>query len=573
MKQTWKTEIPAVATALVVLATCLVLLWRDSHAADDGGRKVGSITYRFRIAQGRDGGSVVWRDLDLNSAVYNNNYVRTDAASEAVVTLNDRTRIELEPDSMIVLQVSDKRIKVRLDRGSVLLKKTKPGNKPLVVGAPNGREFEVPFGSLPARVDGDGKQVRLAPRAGLPVPLEPPDNLRLFTRDAQVPVKFSWREKGEVVLEISSSRSMASVTRRRSSNTGSATLSFPSGFHYWRIRVAGKTSAPRRIRVVKRTALVLDGPDDGRTFTYSVRPPLVGFAWTADRLALSYVVRVGRNPALDGETTTIRAYRTGISRAFPAGTYYWRVETEGVLPGSETRSPVRRFIVRESSASSRPKLIAPGGDLELAVVKKEGVLFRWRAGSDIQRALLSVSKGSADAKPLLTSEVRDNHHRMGKNLTAGTYYWRIQVRGGKESVTSKVGLFRVVVGKPSPPKPVQPAAKPAVKIYLSRPRVIFPRPRSVVDMSTRDFIDFRWRAVPGAVGYGFTLYHRGRVIYRRSTRRPRLRFTDLSKLDTGRFAWRIIAKPSTKSGKTASRSSASFRITLSDGPDKPSFKK
>ena len=97
-----------------ILAACSYYLYLDFNAKPGlrGAEKQGFITFKYKVAQRKFPSRMIWEDVEQMLPIYNKDSIRTDVLSEAIVTLNNGVKIELDPDSMFVLNIHDKTVDV-----------------------------------------------------------------------------------------------------------------------------------------------------------------------------------------------------------------------------------------------------------------------------------------------------------------------------------------------------------------------------------------------------------------------------------------------------------------------------
>lgn len=105
--------------SLLVLGVSLFLFWKEG-AVDFGKREaVGNITFKYRTAQRKFSDHMIWQDVEQDFPIFNQDSVRTDELSEAIVTLKSGTKFELDPRSMIVIHLKEGDELLKLEEGSV----------------------------------------------------------------------------------------------------------------------------------------------------------------------------------------------------------------------------------------------------------------------------------------------------------------------------------------------------------------------------------------------------------------------------------------------------------------------
>lgn len=476
-------------SALIIIATTSALVFEFRRPAiGQGERSVGEITYRNRVAQRRDPGRIIWSDVNPGDTVYDGDSVRTGESAEAVIELADGAKIELDPESLIVLTLREKP-GLRLLRGSVIVRPGSggftleykeshyqaEGQSVRMAGDETEAEAEAAEGSALRLSDGtivlrsgesavlkNGKEQRVAREIR---PTLPADNARFFVPPGgRIDVDFRWSPvEGAAVLEVQRDSLKANPVTTEVSG-GRATLSFAEGSYYWRIRRGKELSPLRRLRVTEKDAPALLQPAASATLLSPGETRTVAFRWKEHELASSYFFEVARDRGFADTVAHETVQRPGIALPLPVGTYYWRVIARGSVPGADAESAARSFTLVRDPAS---------------VAKEE-----------------PPRESGAEAP--------DSEGRSG-----------------------------VTTGKGDAPE-LRKSAVPA------RPVLIYPSPGMVVDMTGSNALLFRWS---GDTGTERSLVLRegrtGRVVYQVRAKGGSHALTDLTVLDTGPFEWSI----------------------------------
>ncbi len=598
-------ELIVLAVGLAIMAGGILSLLLDQAVGDGEERKVGRVTFRYRVAQRRASDRVVWQDVRPGSLVYDNNFVRTDRLSEAIVELENGTRVELDPDSMIVIQLDRGRPALELRRGSIAVDNTggrgaavKAGGHRLrldggharitatesgavvetrrgrVVQEEAGRERELDAGGAHLLAQGKPAQ-RSALLLGQALP---EDSHRIFTANITARVEFSW-DANLPELEIALDRDFTLGARRWTTQGRRLGVELPDGVYYWRVRGGQQTSERRKFRVVRLPPLVLVAPENAaRLMAAGTELPL-HFSWQEFSLASGYRVQLSATPEFRNPIErSLRA--TGTTLPVRVGSWYWRVVAEPSLPGSGTTSEVRRLVLEQKATVRAPRLLEPRSRARLAV--GASTVFTW--SSDEREAIseLQIATDPQFGNVVLRAQTGAGFLRHGNALPAGRFYWRVVDRyaGRPEALTSDVAMFEISEAQPriASAKETAPTESGVPKSALPKstgpvapgvPRIVSPANGSTIDMSARDHLPLRWTAATGAARYRVRLLRSGRVVFQSETAAVALRVTDLSLLDTGDFEVQVEARGAGKGPSTVARSR--FRITLSETLDKPEF--
>ena len=615
-------ETAVLVVGLAVIATSGFLFVRESAQGDSKVQPIGRITFRYRVAQRRASDRVVWDDVRPGSVLYDNNFVRTDSGSEAIVELDNGTRIELDPDSMIVLQKARGGTSIDFQRGSVSVNSAGRGGMHLTAG---GRLLR--FDSGQARVthvggglevttvrgrvllEQNGKDLELAPGSGhrleakgvssRPVLLGqalPEDSHRFFTNEGTARVEFSWDGPlGQ--LEVARDRRFAIGRRLLVAKERRATLDLADGIFYWRTRTGNRVSEERKLRVVRLPPLLLQRPQADAVLETPASRRAVWFSWDVHSLADGYRLQIASDSTFSRVISERALHSNGGSLALRAGTYHWRVVTVPTLPGSEVTSSVRRLSVEQRATVRPPKLLGPASPYAL-LPGEQSPAFSWISDDPAAASELVVARDAAFTDIVLRSPAAGGRFRPSASLPAGRLFWRIidRYEGRKGEFSSEAKVVEVTAGalpssaaagkaeaagpSPNTALPNRERADKTGPVLTERtqsvvqdtgplaaPKLVFPKPNSAVDMTTRDSITFRWTTSVGAIGYRLQLRRAGRALFEARTETPSLRFSDLSKLDTGEFEVEIEALAAEPARST--KSTHRFRITLSETLEKP----
>jgi len=123
-----KDRVVILISFLVFSLSALLFIFLEVQIHESSREIVGTVIYRNRVAQRRNSSSSIWSDVAQKEQVRNFDSIRTDELAEAIITLNSGTRIELDPFSMIVLNIINEETEIQLLRGSILVDPTEKDN-------------------------------------------------------------------------------------------------------------------------------------------------------------------------------------------------------------------------------------------------------------------------------------------------------------------------------------------------------------------------------------------------------------------------------------------------------------
>ncbi len=485
----------AAGISAFIITVCSVLLYADYAIREGAGdaKRIGTITYKKKVAQRKYASQVVWEDLEQNTPVYNNDTIRTADLSEAIVNLEDGTSINVDENSLILLAatgaginidfshgsitanraagatgdagqvtIQSKEAVVSLDKGDVKLSKTGDMGMDVTVTAGTA---EIKTGDVEKTIAKDEKAVITKDRQAKVVRLNlklssPRPNENLVTAAAAMPVSFAWEKAegvGAVSLEIARDGGFTRGVMTRPTAGTAHVENLAEGAYYWRIRAFNTaTGAPeysdtRKIGVIRDLPLRLLYPRNNEIMSYSVKPPIINLRWAENRLATEYIVEVTRDQAFRSVDRSVTTPLREISvDGLGAGAYYWRVRTRNAGVGAYVATSVASsFRIEKIDALGPPSLIAPADGRRLSASmfgKNRNFMFSWSADSQVGGYELLIARDDGFRDVAFRARSGGNFFAMNEALSPGTYYWRVGAlpRGGGSKSFSAASRFTVV---------------------------------------------------------------------------------------------------------------------------------
>ncbi|MBN2079217.1 MAG: PQQ-binding-like beta-propeller repeat protein [Spirochaetes bacterium] len=455
--------------AALIITLCSVLLYADFTMRGGSGdeERIGSITFKRRVAQRKYAAEVIWEDLEQKATVFNNDSIRTSDLSEAVIELDDGTIIGLDENSLILLALSRDGVTIDFSRGTISaqraslaegdaielsirsseavvsidkadVKLSRAGDEALDVTVTGGTA-EVTSGGTSKTIGDDeravvtaGEEARVVRRslkAVAPAPLA-----TVVTAEAAVTVDFKWEAlEGEEnpVLEIARDRNFTRPRRIPAPGSGSLGVTLAEGDYYWRFRGTGggkgEYSDARRLSVLRDRQVRLLAPEKGQTVTYVDATPVIAFRWQGSRFANEYRVDLSRNG------TTERTFTTPLREismdGLGEGSYTWRVTPLNEAFASYEKSGAESsFMIARTEKTRPPELLFPpdrykagsgilGGEREF--------IFSWSDDARAQTYRFMIARDPGFTDMAVSSSVNRNYYPMSDSLPPGRYYWRV----------------------------------------------------------------------------------------------------------------------------------------------------
>lgn len=470
---------------IVVVSLLSFLLYNDLTRRLDAGkaRKIGTITYKRRVAQRKFRKHVTWEDVERNEAVYNSDSIRTDEQSDAVIELFDGTRIDLDENTMIQLSFLQNIIDINFHGGSITaarsgikgkhtgieslkirshdtvvsiddsdIQLTKRGprlntddkrKEKLSLNVIDGSaRIKTPYGERTltknqhAYISPYKKKIDIEKRK---LVLRDPSQNSFFIIDGKsTPVEFKWSEREAIkysIIEISPINSFKEITTRRKTNQSSSITTIPVGKWYWRIKAVHnnetvETSETRKIIVIEDPPVKLLYPNNGDTFSYRIKPPIINCKWMHSSVATEYTVEITNNPEMRNISKIIETSSNNTSiDTLDNGTYYWRVKSSkgATVFSNPPVSSVFKFTIRKGLKTEPPELLSPTSNkrIYLQVVSKKPLLFSWEKNNEIRDYIFTLSRDKKFEDTLCEEKTRKNHITLEKDIQTGTYFWRV----------------------------------------------------------------------------------------------------------------------------------------------------
>lgn len=288
-----------VLLCLFLSFTSLFLFWKDVNRtlSKIGETPIGTITFKYKVAQRKFADRLIWDRLQKESYVYNGDTIRTADLSEATIRFTDNNIITLEESSLAQIfldssgsasvdfagggiridssqsasgmSVSSGNTNFRIDSGSVMVASSGTGtgtagggdagtgvppDTSVEAGSPGILSFEVISGTASVMDSGSGELVNLSLGEGGSVSgegvvkepgitvLSPLQNYRFNNYGVGLySVPFSVAKSGElsdssVILEISETKDFKTLKERISlKGINQVNVDLPEGVWHWRI--------------------------------------------------------------------------------------------------------------------------------------------------------------------------------------------------------------------------------------------------------------------------------------------------------------------------------------------------
>ena len=370
MRSQWK----RLAWAALLSCSCFAVtyFWYKSTAPDKN-----RVSNEAPLAQvGRVGDEVkkksatrlLWQELRTGDNLYNNESIRTSSRGEIRIQFEDGRYIDLEPDSLVILQKSQGEIALDLMEGSVFVNAKNSSdttNSPGLVLNSNGN-----------KVDLSGASASLSKGKGTGV-------------DLQV-------LEGKATIKDKNGKSKE-VTQGTTAMGSSESL-----------KIEVLSPAPQK-------PYYLD-PDSNQ---------LVAFKWRG--FPAQYKISLMAGPSRKELKDWTDSGLPGVSELqakFTIGTYFWKLVAKD--PKTNEVKGESSIFKTEFQARYAPTITFPLVDAEIPVEKfPTAVTLKWQKGDEAERVALEVSTDPNLKAKLANKSFTSEESYNLSNLKEGDYYWRV----------------------------------------------------------------------------------------------------------------------------------------------------
>jgi hypothetical protein len=409
---------------------------------------------------------LIWESISEGSQLFAGETIRTSSESEARVEfIKSKTRIDLDPDSEIVIQEVEGKIELSFLKGNLFVASTgEAGGEALTLKAGD-KSIALTGNELSLSQDSSGTvgvtvlkgDSSLGSSSQIKI-LSPQPNDAVYV-GPKTPVAFEYTPVPEgyrVALEVGRRREDLKSFEVMSTGPGKIGASLKVGRMYWRLIAksieAGRpdlTSPVFRVNVLPKTPVVQLSPDRDEIIALNeLTAGALPLAWSnpshLDRLQVEVFRGRDFSKPLIAESIEDGADKF-LAQLTDAGDYTWRVS--GYIPGREEMvvGAIRAFRTIAHKDLAAPVLVTPRTDemVPYAAFSEKGLDLKWKSVEGATQYKVSVrNKKSGDrlerdaASPLFA--LRD--------LKPGDYEWSVRALNsrGDESKSSAVSAFSLL---------------------------------------------------------------------------------------------------------------------------------
>lgn len=429
---------------------------------------IGVLTFKVRTIQRKYDNQVVWESITSSTEIKNKDTIRSEELSDAVLTLEDGTEIQIGENSMILVDFSDKKWNLNFAYGSVAAKGMEEGGASLNIKSGDSI-IEVGKGELSLNKSGDNlnltvqsgeakfrrgdteetltknQTARITDEA-LRIKnqayqlLSPKNGIALVTDSKERIIDFSWEKtsgsNSNPRFELATDLGFRRKIYSKSIQTTSYSQSLKPGVYYWRLvykNESGKEdySSVSRFNLIRNEGIRSFTPSNGSVVSFSTgvsRSPIL-FSWSKAEIVGSYRVEVSESNSFSNIVSSKETTSTSIALSdLKEGKHYFRVIGKSYLPDEpDIISPVSEFSISSKISLDNPKPIEPSNNrtLTIASIDESGILFSWKDQQEYSKYRIQVSSNSNLESTIIDETLSKNYYRWITSYSPGKYYWKI----------------------------------------------------------------------------------------------------------------------------------------------------
>jgi len=429
MRSQWKRLLWAAllsGSGLVATFTWYYLTKTKSHT-NENEKPLAYVGKTLEEIQRRPATRLLWQEVATGEPLFNGEAIRTSNKGEVRIQFADSTRyLDLEPDSLIVIQQNKGEIALDLMEGSLFVAAAKDGT--------DSSGTALVLNSASGKVDLSKASASLSKSNGNQVDVQ--------------------------VLEGSASiKDKNGTDKVLSSGSGGALGA--NGLQFNRADLQIISPAPGKVAFVDA--------DEKDNLT---------FKWKGFPAGLKVSLYTGNSRKDMKEWTTV-AHQSDESfkTSLPLGKPYWKL----VAKDPKTQKVMAESSVYRTEIQARyaPTMVFPLADATIPVNKAPfDMAFKWQKGDEISHIVLEVAKDPALRQKVATKNFTTEEEYTLPALTEGEYYWRMSsyYDGSNKPVMGRIQKFTVtkVTEKPVVKDPVEITwltPEDRIQFYLDNPKL------------------------------------------------------------------------------------------------------
>lgn len=594
-----------VLLSIIFVSSLLLYFNLTKKSGQNENPEIGTLVFKRKTIERKFDSDVIWDKIESGLKIHNKDTIRSGDYSDAVLTLKDETKININENSMIYLDLSDDSLNLNFAYGSLSLDQNRNVNSEIktfkvssgtavldlkdtkITIEKKGKEdlkFHVKEGNVKLTDGNKEKEIKTNETVSLKNKeiivseinlnlISPEDSSVVTGKTKSIPVNFTWNVKnaGKLKLELSRNSRFTDILKSYKVSGESLNVSLESGVYYWRLGSEGKGgpadySPYRKLIVMSSSPPAIQYPKNNQVFSYVSVVPMIDFSWNRIEAAKYYTLELSKSSGFSEITKSLTTANTHVSiDKLEPGKYFARLGFEPISKEvQKENSEVISFSIELKTQVDPPTIISNTNAQEFVKenYNKTGVLLQVKDSPEITGYTFQISDSKDFSKIIKEETTPINNYKLTAKLEEGEYYWRASgiTRDGKRTQYSNAGKFRIK------------EQKEIVEVPDVLP--ISPAKNSSVDMSDLDVLSFKWELNPKIEEFEFELYQdkkgKDELIVKQKVKGNSYILRDLSKLDVGKFHWTIRGYAGQDGSlKPGAKAEIPFKILLSEKTEVP----
>lgn len=434
---------------------------------------------------------IIWQSLSNGDELYSAETIRTtDQAEASIKFLKSNTLIDLEPDSLIVIEEQSGQIGLNFIQGNIFVKATENTNQAiklisgkneialkdaeLSLGKNKGDQLTLEVLKGKAEVESGGKVLHLiqgksgtisnnkltstksnieiiSPNSGELIYVNPQKKQKSLFKFHPLSSDYT------VYFETGESRSQLKPDPQLTFSGSSGHLYVPlkPGILYWRLTAKNQNgtsilqSSSFRNIVIANIPPTLTAPEEDAKIKLSNDTRETIFQWNNPGELTHLLLEVSTKPNLQNRISNTEVTGTTHRLTLEPGSYYWRMSGKPKNGNHIISSSISKFTIQSAQQVPAPNLIYPENlqKIPYTQIQEKGVEFSWSPISEATSYRLHIELVTTQRNPSNSNKQSINVQQTQytfKNLLPGRYNWSVTAySAASRSLPSDIYQFNI----------------------------------------------------------------------------------------------------------------------------------
>lgn len=466
---------------LITSALGYAIYWHSNQRiGHSGGDPVGTVTYKQHVVLRKYSDRFVWEEVDPKTDVFLFDSVITKDLSDATISLNNGFKLDLDANSMVVIDFIDDQLGIKIEKGVVHTAEDSEGGviastdgtivdmkdaKGTIAAGDGGLQVSVKEGEAVLNKDGQEQEINEGENAVInkdgikkietAITIEYPENRKVIaTSSTSENLNLQWDTQKPIINYTIKVADNGLFQDSRSSATSAkqASVSLGPGIWYWQVSGKDKDgkeyiSQPGVFTVIQENPLRPHGPLQGDKIAVNKdKKTSITFKWSKPDTDTPVKFQLAADPQFKNimkEQVTVN--NSLVIEDIGKGEYYWSVEkyygNREVESRSSNKAVVGFSVVdgnEETTDYSRISVLTQDNLItnHVAIDQKETAI-KWQKADNTKGYTARFSRDRAGNTNAVTSATDTTTIYPPVDLSNGAWYWSVKNTGaGDDNYTS-----------------------------------------------------------------------------------------------------------------------------------------